>query len=79
MSQTKSVSIGDFLTEAQIHECTRLYGLKGRFGSGWLHGAIRDDVIAPNMVEIDRKLGQENNADYLAYAVEHVLNQAGCR
>jgi hypothetical protein len=38
---------------------------------------VRDEIIKPNMTRINAALGQENDADYLAYAVEYVMNQMG--
>ena len=37
---------------------------------------IEEQLIAPNMAAIDEKLGQRNNARYLAYVVVYVLSQA---
>ena len=63
----RNVSIYDFLTEDQIAECERLYpDVK----------AINKQVIAPNIDEINRKLGQENDPAFLAYAVHYVISVA---
>jgi hypothetical protein len=59
-----------FLTEAQIERCVAIIQNTERPAR-----RICDEVIAPNLAEINRKLGQENNAMYLAYAVEYVLTQ----
>jgi hypothetical protein len=71
----KHVTLGDFLTEEQIAECVALFeahdNSKGSFAS-----VVCERVIAPNMAAINAKLGQENNAKYLAYAVEYVLTSA---
>ena len=37
---------------------------------------IQAQVIEPNMAAINAKLGQENDARYLAYAVVYALSQA---
>lgn len=63
---TKMVNIGDFLTDAQVQECIKLKTAN----------MICVRVILPNIKEINEKLGQENNAMYLAYAVEYALTQA---
>lgn len=63
--QTKFVSITEFLTPAQIKEVMHLKTAK----------PICDSVIRPNIAEINRKLGQENDPMYLAYMVEYVLSQ----
>ncbi len=63
----RQITLLDFLTPAQVEECVLLYPS---------HRAIHDKVIAPNMVEINRKLGQENDPNYLAYLVVFVLGAA---
>lgn len=63
----KTVTIGEFLTGEQIDRCFVLYPNRAR---------IRDEVIAPNMAEINRKLGQENDPDYLSYAILHTISVA---
>jgi hypothetical protein len=37
---------------------------------------ILSQVIEPNMADINRKLGQENDPRYLTYAVLYVLQRA---
>lgn len=71
----KTVTLPQFLTEAQIAQAIALYEEHGMDAAD----EIRVQVIAPNMAEIDAKLGQENDARYLAYAVVHVLSQAAQR
>jgi hypothetical protein len=34
---------------------------------------VLKEIINPNMERINTKLGQENDADYLAYAVEFAV------
>jgi len=63
----KTVKLGDMLTDAQLDRCRVLYPDRAR---------IRDEVIRPNMKTINRRLGQENDADYLSYAIVHVLGVA---
>jgi len=69
----KSIALPDFLTEAQIDQVVRLYEAEA-------HGIdatekILTQVIEPNMAAINEKIGQENDARYLAYAVVYVLSQ----
>lgn len=63
--EMKYVTLPDFLTEAQIAQVLKLKNAK----------AIREQVIEPNMEEINRKLGQENDATYLAYVCEYVVTR----
>lgn len=69
MSAPKTFAVADFLTVVQIQSCIRLWK-KDRNN---FHANVLAEVIEPNMAEINRKLGQENDAGYLAYAVEYVL------
>ena len=69
--ETKSFTLPDFLTEAQIARAAEIYEAHGMDATA----AIRAQVIEPNMPAINAKLGQENDACYLAYAVVYVLSQ----
>ena len=69
----QNVTINDFLTEKQIEQAIELYktAQPGTFAT-----RCAETIIQPNIKEINRKLGQENDPKYLAYAVEYVLSQA---
>jgi hypothetical protein len=68
---TKSITLPDILTAAQIAEAARLYKAHGMNAVS----KIQAQLIAPNMSAINAKLGQENDPRYLAYAVVYVLSQ----
>jgi hypothetical protein len=68
---TKAVTLPEFLTDAQIREAAALYAKHG----GEAIAQIQVRVIEPNMTAINAKLGQDNDARYLAYAVVYVLSQ----
>jgi hypothetical protein len=67
MASQKTMTLPDFLT---ANEIALAVTLKDRV-------LVRDEIIKPNMTRINAALGQENDADYLAYAVEYVMNQMG--
>lgn len=69
---TKTTTLGSFLTDEQINQAIQIVKTEST-----PHKRLLEEVIKPNMEEIDRKIGQENDAGYIAYAVEHVLSQAG--
>lgn len=71
----KLISIGDFLSERQIAVVVEMW--EHKVSSRQFHTDVVAKVIAPNLTEINRKLGQENDPNYLAYALEYVLTQAG--
>ena len=66
MTERKMVTIGDFLTWAQVRKCEKLKTVK----------AICKEVIVPNIETINRKLGQKNDPMYLAYMVEFAISVA---
>ena len=67
----KTMTLPQFLTEAQIATAVRLYEANGMNAVA----KIQAQVIEPNMATINEKLCQENDARYLAYAVAYVLSQ----
>ena len=68
----KAATLPDFLTDEQIAQAVKLYEAHGMNAVG----KIQAQVIEPNMAAINAKLGQENDARYLAYAVVHACSQA---
>ena len=68
----KTMTLPQFLTDAQIAQAAKLYEAHGMDATA----KICAEVIEPNMAAINKKLGQENDARYLAYAVVYVLSQA---
>jgi hypothetical protein len=73
----KTVTLPDFLTEEQIAEAVQLYEAEAEGIDATEQILTR--VIEPNMAAINKKLGQENDARYLAYAVVYALSQAARR
>ena len=71
----KTCTLTEFLTDAQIAEAALLYEIDSIDATK----KILKRVIEPNMVAINAKLGQENDARYLAYAVVYVLAQVRWR
>lgn len=67
----KTITLPQFLTEEQIAQAIALYEEHGMDAVD----EIRTQIIAPNLAAIDAKLGQPNDARYLAYAVVYVLSQ----
>jgi hypothetical protein len=63
----KTITLTDFLTEKQIRRAIELKDRK----------KVRDELIIPNMTRINEKLGQENDPDYLSFAIEYVLTRTG--
>lgn len=67
----KSVTLPGILTACQIAQAAQLYKTHGMGAVA----KIQSQVIEPNMVAINEKLGQKNDARYIAYAVVYVLSQ----
>jgi hypothetical protein len=68
----KTMTLPDFLTNEEIDKALRLYrsAAPGTFAQ-----RCCDEIIKPVMPRINKALGQENDAKYLAYAVEHVFSR----
>ena len=66
------MTLPQFLTDSQIDQAVKLYEIHGMDAVA----KIQAHVIEPNMPAINAKLGQENDARYLAYAVVHACSQA---
>jgi hypothetical protein len=69
-------TIDQFLTDSEIRLAEKLWQQYRLDGTGQFATAVREQVIEPNMDRINRRLGQENDARYLAYAVEYALLQS---
>jgi hypothetical protein len=68
------ITLGNFLTDAQMRKVTSIFNADPVH----FHSRVLEEVIRPNMAEINRKLGQDNSPEYLAYAVEYAcLHAAG--
>lgn len=73
----RQITLGQFLTDDEIHQCIELYGkLKG---TGQVATTIDEKVVRPNIQRINQALGQENDPRYLAYVVEYVMMEADGR
>ena len=59
----RHVTLGDFLTDAELLQAISLADRR----------QIRDLIIQPNIERINQALGQENDPDYLSYAVVYSL------
>lgn len=75
MAEARKMAITDFLTPEEIERAAALWNeLKdtGRFAA-----TVATEIIEPQMARINAALGQENDAKFLAYAVEYVFGEAG--
>ena len=61
----RQITIDQFLSESQIKKAIELKKAQD----------ICKVIIEPNLDSINKKLNQENDAMYLAYAVEYVVSQ----
>jgi hypothetical protein len=63
----RKITIEQFLTKEQIQKAIDLKKAKD----------ICREIIEPNLSEINRKIGQENDAMYLSYMVEYIVSLLG--
>jgi hypothetical protein len=68
MAEVPMIPLGRILTDDQ---------LKAVLAIGNNPARVTREVIEPAMAEIDRKLGQENDARYLGYMICYTLERAG--
>jgi hypothetical protein len=66
----KTVSLKDFLTDEEILRAIKFYKT---CSSGAFARTVDEQIITPNILRINKALGQENDPRYLAYVVERVL------
>jgi hypothetical protein len=65
----KQVTMREFLTAEEVDKAVKLY----TYHRPAFHNRCRDEVIKPVIDRINADLGQENDPDYLTYAIEAVL------
>lgn len=70
---TKHMLITDFLTLDQIKQASDIYERHLGLVGGAMHEEIKRLVVLPNMAQINAKIGQENDPDYITYAIEYVI------
>jgi hypothetical protein len=66
----RTITLKDILHDREIKQAIALYK---RVQPHKLNAALVDKLIAPNLDRINRDLGQDNDARYLAYCVEYCL------
>lgn len=71
----RSMTLPDFLDQKQIESALALY--KKFKGTGRVATEIAEQIIEPAKAEIERKLGQEVDSKFMAYACEHTFNALG--
>jgi hypothetical protein len=69
----RQVTIGDIFTDEEIE---RARTIRDECGAGEFARRFADEVVTPVLPRINAALGQENDARYLAYMVEHALGQS---
>jgi hypothetical protein len=67
----KQVTMREFLTSEEVDKAVSLY----TYHRPAFHNRCRDEIIKPVMDRINADLGQENDPDYLVYAIEYVLSK----
>jgi len=71
-SPTQMIALGDILTNDEIADALRLYHQHKEQGYGFA-AAAATQIIEPVLDRINKKLGQENDAYYLGFAIEYVF------
>lgn len=73
----EKISLGDFLTEEEIERALKLYRQSSHYNFAKL---CDEQIVTPNIERINKKLKQQNDPRYLAYAIQYCIEQvAQCR
>lgn len=70
-----TITLGELFTTQEIALAAELY--KNLKGTGRFARECEACVVAPALPRINQVTGQENNARYWAYALEHALTSKG--
>lgn len=68
----RKITLPDFLDEQQLKQAETICREEQA-----PNRRLVNELIAPNLETINQKLGQENDARYLAYVIEFVMRQVG--
>lgn len=71
----KEMTLGDLFTQAELDKARALYN-ENRQG---LNQTLVEQVVAPAIDRINAKTGQENDARYFGYMLEHAFNMEARR
>lgn len=74
--EPKMIAITDFLTPAELVQARQMMKphLTGTYTKSYAQ-RVREVIIEPNIERINKALGQENDAMYLAFVVEYVMTK----
>lgn len=64
---SKGISLGKLLTPEQLKTAYRI--MQGGEDTKEVHAELVEKVVKPALPDINRVTGQENNIDYIAYAL----------
>lgn len=65
----RDIRLGDILTDKEILQVQDIW-LRDR---SQFHARVVAEILEPNLARINKKLGHENDARYLAYALEYIF------
>ena len=63
------MKISDFLTKTQVNQAIKI---------GANHKRLLNEIVLPNVAQINKRLGQENNPGFIAYVLEYALAGYSC-
>lgn len=69
----KSITIGELFTDAELAKARLLW--KRGIRDGELKAAIEQDIVVPDLKDIEARAGQEMDSGYVAYALVYYLMQ----
>lgn len=69
----KTATLSEFLTPEEIKRAISLYG---EARAGTFATRCEAEIVKPSLARINTALGQENNARFVAYAIEFAITEA---
>lgn len=68
----KTIELGKLFTVDELKRAASIFATET-----WAHQRIVDEIVTPKMAHINAVTGQENDAGYIAYALEYALRKGG--
>ncbi|MCK1671080.1 hypothetical protein [Bradyrhizobium sp. 150] len=69
----KTITISDVFTDAEIKKAQKLFA---KCKPGQFNKLVVEQIVQPAMPRINKATGQENDARYFGYLLEHAITQA---
>ena len=73
MTDRPTISLAELFTEAELQAAVELYE---NSSPGTFNKAVVEKIVEPALPRINKVTGQENDARYWGYALEHAISSS---